>query len=186
MIEGDFEPHFSLKYMLKDMQIANRLGLLHHLELVVTAAARDRLVEQMQRGYGDEDYSAVVRKYFPEVRSVDREETDLELFEKSTPAEPSASSLNEERVTAPMQVADTSPVAEGEAKQEPEEDKAQTTPAAKSADNSAESEKEKSEVQNESVAPAEPIAQPAPEKPADEVPPRRGRFFRLLSRGDEY
>ena len=82
MIEGDFEPHFSIKHMLKDMQIATRLGLLNHLELSVTTAARDRLLEQMQLGYGDEDFSAVVRKYFHEIRPAAQEEADLELFER--------------------------------------------------------------------------------------------------------
>lgn len=63
MIEGNFEPHFSLKHMLKDMEIAGRLGLSHGLELSVTIAARDRLAEQMQRGHRNEDYCAVARKY---------------------------------------------------------------------------------------------------------------------------
>ena len=72
MIEGNFEPHFSVKHMLKDMQIASRLGLLNHLELSVTAATRDRLLEQAQRGFGDEDYSAVARKYFHEARPAPR------------------------------------------------------------------------------------------------------------------
>src|SRR5581483_6163857 len=44
MVSADFEPHFSVKHMLKDMQIASRLGLSHHLELGVTSAARDRLL----------------------------------------------------------------------------------------------------------------------------------------------
>jgi 3-hydroxyisobutyrate dehydrogenase-like beta-hydroxyacid dehydrogenase len=81
MTEGNFEPHFSVKHMLKDMQIASRLGLAHHLELGVTSAARDRLLEQMQRGFGEDDYSAVARKYFPDIRPASREEADLELFE---------------------------------------------------------------------------------------------------------
>jgi hypothetical protein len=81
MIEADFEPHFSLKHMLKDMQIASRLGLSHYIELAVTGATRERLLEQMQRGYGDDDYSAVARKYFPDVRPASCEEADLELFE---------------------------------------------------------------------------------------------------------
>jgi 3-hydroxyisobutyrate dehydrogenase-like beta-hydroxyacid dehydrogenase len=81
MIEANFEPHFSLKHMLKDMQIASRLGLSHYLELAVTGATRERLLEQMQRGYGDDDYSAVARKYFPDVRPASCEEADLELFE---------------------------------------------------------------------------------------------------------
>jgi NAD-binding of NADP-dependent 3-hydroxyisobutyrate dehydrogenase len=81
MTKGNFEPHFSVKHMLKDMQIASRLGLANHLELGVTSAARDRLLEQMQRGFGDEDYSVVARKYFPDIRPASREEADLELFE---------------------------------------------------------------------------------------------------------
>jgi 3-hydroxyisobutyrate dehydrogenase-like beta-hydroxyacid dehydrogenase len=82
MIEANFEPHFSLKHMLKDMQIASRLGLSHYLELAVTGATRERLLEQMQRGYGDDDYSAVARKYFPDTRPASREEAGLELFEQ--------------------------------------------------------------------------------------------------------
>jgi 3-hydroxyisobutyrate dehydrogenase-like beta-hydroxyacid dehydrogenase len=81
MIEANFEPHFSLKHMLKDMQIASRLGLSHYLELAVTGATRERLLEQMQRGYGDDDYSAIARKYFPDVRPASCEEADLELFD---------------------------------------------------------------------------------------------------------
>ncbi len=69
MIERDFEPHFSIKHMLKDMQIANQLGLSHYLELGVTAAARDQLLEQMQWGRGDDDFSSVARKYLPETKS---------------------------------------------------------------------------------------------------------------------
>jgi 3-hydroxyisobutyrate dehydrogenase-like beta-hydroxyacid dehydrogenase len=81
MIEANFEPHFSLKHMLKDMQIASRLGLSHYLELAVTGATRERLLEQVQRGYGDDDYSSLARKYFPDVRPASCEEADLELFE---------------------------------------------------------------------------------------------------------
>jgi 3-hydroxyisobutyrate dehydrogenase-like beta-hydroxyacid dehydrogenase len=88
MIEADFEPHFSLKHMFKDMQLASRLGLSNYLELAVTGAARDRLLEQIERGYGDEDYSAVARKYFPGIQPAGREEPELELFEQNTPFVP--------------------------------------------------------------------------------------------------
>jgi 3-hydroxyisobutyrate dehydrogenase-like beta-hydroxyacid dehydrogenase len=88
MIEGNFEPHFAVKHMLKDMQIANRLGLSHHLELGVSSVARDRLLEQVQRGHGEEDYSAVVRKYFPDISPRRSEEADLELFEPRAAAVP--------------------------------------------------------------------------------------------------
>ena len=77
MIKRDFEPHFSVKHMLKDMQIANQLGLSHYLDLGVTAAARDQLLEQMQWGHGDDDFSAVARKYLPETESPYYEEPQL-------------------------------------------------------------------------------------------------------------
>jgi 3-hydroxyisobutyrate dehydrogenase-like beta-hydroxyacid dehydrogenase len=88
ILQGDFEPHFSLKHMLKDMQIASRYGLSQHLELGVTSAARDRLLEQMQKGHGDEDYSAVARKYLTTAKPATSEVADLELFEKPAPVEP--------------------------------------------------------------------------------------------------
>lgn len=65
MIGADFEPHFSVKHMLKDLQIANRLAQSMDLEFRVTEAARDGQLEEMQNGRGDDDYSSVVRKYFP-------------------------------------------------------------------------------------------------------------------------
>ena len=66
MIDRDFQPHFSVKHMLKDMEIASHIALSHYLDLRVTAAARDQLVEQMQWGHGEQDYSSVVRKYLYE------------------------------------------------------------------------------------------------------------------------
>jgi 3-hydroxyisobutyrate dehydrogenase-like beta-hydroxyacid dehydrogenase len=77
MLSRDFEPHFSVKHMLKDMQIANQVGLSHYLDLGVTAAARDQLLEQMQWGNGDDDYSAVARKYLHESGPAVHEELQL-------------------------------------------------------------------------------------------------------------
>src|ERR1041385_2660891 len=61
MLDRDFEPQFSVKHMLKDIQIASQIGLSHYLDLGVTAAARDQLQEQMQWGRGDDDYSEIGR-----------------------------------------------------------------------------------------------------------------------------
>src|SRR5215510_10949286 len=66
MLDRDFAPHFSVKHMLKDMQIASQLALSHYLDLGVTAAAQSQLFEQMQWGHGDDDYSSVLRKYLHE------------------------------------------------------------------------------------------------------------------------
>ena len=102
MIERDFEPHFSIKHMLKDMEIANQLGLSHYLDLGVTAAVRDRLLEQMHWGRGDDDFSAVARKYLPETESPDYEEPQLpEQKERASP-EAIAPALEAAPVTTQM------------------------------------------------------------------------------------
>jgi 3-hydroxyisobutyrate dehydrogenase-like beta-hydroxyacid dehydrogenase len=108
MIEGNFEPHFALKHMLKDMKIASQLGLSHHIELATTTAARDRLLEQEQRGYSEEDFSVIVRKYFPEAQ-IPAVEQDLELFEKPPPLEPDATISSMGEVAAAVQDGDLAP-----------------------------------------------------------------------------
>jgi 3-hydroxyisobutyrate dehydrogenase-like beta-hydroxyacid dehydrogenase len=93
MIKQDFEPHFSIRHMFKDMEIANQLGLSYYLELGVTAAARDRLLEQMQWGRGDDDFSAVARKYLAETESPDYEEPQLPKQEEQGSTEAIAPAL---------------------------------------------------------------------------------------------
>jgi 3-hydroxyisobutyrate dehydrogenase-like beta-hydroxyacid dehydrogenase len=97
MLSRDFEPHFSVKHMLKDMQIANQIGLSNYLDLGVTAAARDQLLEQMHWGHGDDDYSVVARKYLHEPAPVAGDELQLGEEEEQTDAgEPIASSAEVE------------------------------------------------------------------------------------------
>jgi len=121
MIERDFERHFSVQHMLKDMQIASRLGLSHHLELGVTGAARDRLLEQIQRGHGDEDYSAVARKYFRDAKS--GAEAELELFQEQS-AQPPVAEAKERPAAIPA--SGVSSAVEAEAAKPTEEDPAAT------------------------------------------------------------
>ncbi len=89
MLSRDFEPHFSVKHMLKDMQIASQIALLHYLDLGVTAAARDQLVEQVQWGHGDDDYTAVVRKYLHEPSPSFYEEPQLQQAHEQSGTEES-------------------------------------------------------------------------------------------------
>ncbi|HEX3817023.1 MAG TPA: NAD(P)-dependent oxidoreductase [Chthoniobacterales bacterium] len=65
MAAGDFEPHFSVKHMLKDVRIASHLAEQFSLSLPVTEAAGDMLLEEMKHGRGNCDYSSVAQKYFP-------------------------------------------------------------------------------------------------------------------------
>ena len=155
MVSGDFEPHFSVKHMLKDMQIASRLGLTQHLELGVTSAARDRLLEQMQRGFGDEDYSAIARKFFTGGAG-ESVEQGLELFE--APAPPSNSEGQWVSWTTGEQAPEVVPAASAPSEAKVDVDLAQNATA--SAPNELE--------------PANVVAEEAEE--------RRGFFGRLLRR----
>jgi len=92
MLERDFAPHFSVKHMFKDMQIANQTALSHYLDLGVTVAARNQLLEQMQWGHGDDDYSSVLRKYLHEPGPDSEESHIQEPFEQSE-AEESISAI---------------------------------------------------------------------------------------------
>src|SRR5882724_8346513 len=89
MLERDFEPHFSVKHMLKDMQIVSQVALSRYLDLGVTAAVHDQLLEQMQWGHGDDDYSSVVRKYLHDRGAALYEEPQTqEQDEKADASEP--------------------------------------------------------------------------------------------------
>ena len=109
MLDRDFQPHFSVKHMLKDVEIASQMALPHFLDLRVTAAAREQLVEQMQWGHGEEDYSAVLRKYLYEPASALYEEPQSEeqhqevASDAEEPITPSAKS--DTQSVAPQQTA---------------------------------------------------------------------------------
>jgi hypothetical protein len=80
IIAADFAPHFSVKHMLKDMQIANRLGRHFDLDLTVAGATRDRLLDEARQGRGDDDYSSIARRFLPFVKTPDLEERQPDLF----------------------------------------------------------------------------------------------------------
>jgi 3-hydroxyisobutyrate dehydrogenase-like beta-hydroxyacid dehydrogenase len=65
MMEGNFEPHFSVKHMLKDVVIATRLARGFGIEFGATDASRHSLTEEMRQGRGDADYSSLYHQYFP-------------------------------------------------------------------------------------------------------------------------
>ena len=65
MMEGNFEAHFSVKHMLKDVVIATRLARAFGIEFGATDASRHGLTEEMRQGRGDDDYSSLFRQYFP-------------------------------------------------------------------------------------------------------------------------
>ncbi|HEX4697106.1 MAG TPA: NAD(P)-dependent oxidoreductase [Candidatus Udaeobacter sp.] len=101
MISRDFDPQFSVKHMLKDMQLACHIALSHYLDLGVTAAARDQLLEQTQWGHGDDDYSVVARKYLQDA-AAESHEQQQQSGEQARQAEE-----NEEIASSPESEAET-------------------------------------------------------------------------------
>ncbi len=74
MIAGDYETHFSVKHMLKDVRIGLKLAEASALSLPVAEVAREMLMEEMTHGRGDADYSSVAQRYFPAAQKVVRPE----------------------------------------------------------------------------------------------------------------
>ncbi len=66
VIAGDFEPHFSIKHMLKDLRLAERLARVSDQKLDLTAKAEEALAEEAKRGFANDDYAAIARRLFPE------------------------------------------------------------------------------------------------------------------------
>ena len=87
MLAGDFEPHFSVKHMLKDVRIAAHLARDYSLDLPVTEVASDMLLAELKQGRGDADYSSVAQKYFPAPAKVVRPEPEKKA-EEPKPKEP--------------------------------------------------------------------------------------------------
>jgi hypothetical protein len=84
MMAANFEPHFSVKHMLKDIQIANHLGRDFDLDLGVAGATRDRLLEEARQGRGDQDYSSVARKFLPFMQTDPDEPEQPDLFSQTS------------------------------------------------------------------------------------------------------
>lgn len=66
MLSGEFDPHFSVKHMLKDAEIATRLARSYGLNFPGTEAARDSLLDEAKQGRGNFDYSSVMHRFFPD------------------------------------------------------------------------------------------------------------------------
>ena len=98
MMEGNFEPHFSVKHMLKDVVIATRLARSFGLEFGATDASRHGLTEEMRQGRGDDDYSSLFRQYFPAGRSL---KSDQQVVNGEEENQPSFAGLEEARIPSP-------------------------------------------------------------------------------------
>ena len=155
MLEGDFEPHFSVRNMLKDVQIAARMGRSHGLRFGATEAARDSLLEQAERGRANDDYSALSRVFFPERAPLQPVQAQPEAEEQATlagldePAAPDEAAKNGE--AAPTETRAELPESAGE---EPSE-AAPDDSVAEETDKAAAAESEREEPAREEAAAVE-------------------------------
>ncbi len=106
MMEGNFEPHFSVKHMLKDVVIATRLARAVGMEFGATDASRHGLVEEMRQGRGDDDYSSLFRQYFPAGRSL----KSGQQVSNGEDDQPQFAGLDEEKSAGPEGGAETAAV----------------------------------------------------------------------------
>ena len=107
MLAGDFEPHFSVKHMLKDVRIAAKLAREFSLDLPVTEVSSDMLLAELKQGRGDADYSSVAQKYFSGPQKIVRPEP-RKIEEPPKPAEP-VFSMGEARPIVTEAIAETKP-----------------------------------------------------------------------------
>lgn len=63
MLKGDFKPHFSLKNMFKDIQLALGLASQYELELPAASSFAGSAISGIQHGWGDLDYSVISRHF---------------------------------------------------------------------------------------------------------------------------
>lgn len=61
LIERNFTPNFFVRHMLKDLNLASQSGSEASVPQPMNATARELFVAAVAKGFGDEDYSAVVK-----------------------------------------------------------------------------------------------------------------------------
>jgi len=90
MLSGEFETRFSVKNMLKDLQIVLRAVDGKGIDLPTTSATAGALMGAVQAGWSDDDFSSLARHYaYPgSVKGLaPNEDSAISPEEKSTPAD---------------------------------------------------------------------------------------------------
>lgn len=99
MLAADFDTQFSVKHMLKDMNIASRIARSIGMDFPVTDAARLALEAEERDGRGDADYCSVLHRFFRDGRITAQAETAA-----STEEQPSLTGLHAPVGAAPDEV----------------------------------------------------------------------------------
>ncbi|HEY3897951.1 MAG TPA: NAD(P)-dependent oxidoreductase [Chthoniobacter sp.] len=65
MMAGDYEPHFSLKHMFKDVQLGIHMANALDIEIPATTVTAGVMYGALNQGWGDLDFSALFKNYAP-------------------------------------------------------------------------------------------------------------------------
>jgi 3-hydroxyisobutyrate dehydrogenase-like beta-hydroxyacid dehydrogenase len=65
MLSGDYEPHFSLKHMFKDVQLGIHMANALDIEIPATTVTAGVMYGALNQGWGDMDFSVLFKNYAP-------------------------------------------------------------------------------------------------------------------------
>jgi 3-hydroxyisobutyrate dehydrogenase-like beta-hydroxyacid dehydrogenase len=85
---GDYEPHFTIKNMFKDLQLGLKLAHSLDLEVPASAATAAIMADAMERGWSELDYAAVAKFY---EKPIEKNSVEPQI------AEPSAADVEPEQ-----------------------------------------------------------------------------------------
>jgi 3-hydroxyisobutyrate dehydrogenase-like beta-hydroxyacid dehydrogenase len=85
MVQGDFEPHFSMKHMFKDVQLAIHVANSLDIDIPATTATAGVMYGGLNRGWADMDFSALAKIYTTDDEAIEEETADIEESEQSKP-----------------------------------------------------------------------------------------------------
>ena len=92
ILDRDFEPHFSLKHMFKDVQLGIHVANSLDIDLPATTATAGVMYGGLTRGWADQDFSVLARAYqkdepVPLPPNPEKEAPSAEILPATTPPE---------------------------------------------------------------------------------------------------
>jgi 3-hydroxyisobutyrate dehydrogenase-like beta-hydroxyacid dehydrogenase len=91
MLDRDYEPHFSLKHMFKDVQLGIHIANSLDIDLPATTATAGVMYGGLTRGWSDEDFAVLARSYQKEEPAPLEAPSPAKVEQKAEPAPPVSS-----------------------------------------------------------------------------------------------
>jgi 3-hydroxyisobutyrate dehydrogenase-like beta-hydroxyacid dehydrogenase len=113
MLARDYEPHFSMKHMFKDVQLGIHIANSLDVDLPATTATAGVMYGALTRGWADLDYSALAKIYqADEERAEEEKNAESKELQKSETAENNLSSAAAEKAPIKHAEANAAPAKE--------------------------------------------------------------------------